>query len=61
MIRTKNRACAGKIRHPTRPDAEEHKARLIEQGAVRLNVYRCRRRSCHGWHVGHLPRNRTTQ
>ncbi|REE61469.1 hypothetical protein BX257_4048 [Streptomyces sp. 3212.3] len=61
MIRTKNRACTGKRRHTTYESAERHRQQLIAEGAVRLNVYRCRKRHCGGFHVGHLPKDRTTR
>jgi hypothetical protein len=61
VIRTKNRACTGKRRHDSRDEAVEHRARLLARGAVRLAVYLCRRRDCGGWHVGHLPKPRTTR
>lgn len=61
MIRTKSRACVGKRRHDSREEAEEHRDRLIARGAVRLAAYPCRNRDCGGWHVGHLPKPRTTR
>lgn len=61
MIRTKNRSCTGKRRHDTQDQAEEHRDRLLAQGSVRLAAYPCRNRSCGGWHVGHLPKPRTTR
>ncbi|MGW3246607.1 hypothetical protein [Streptomyces sp. NPDC001070] len=61
MIRTKNRACTGKKRHDTHQEAVEERDRLTAGGAVRLNAYPCRNRTCGGWHVGHLPKPRTTR
>lgn len=51
----------GKQSHPTKAEAEGHKAALRRSGAsgYRLSVYRCRgRRSCGGWHVGHYRKGR---
>lgn len=54
MIKTKARACDGKIKHATRAEAEEHRRRLIRGGspAKRLKVYRCPADKSH-FHVGH--------
>lgn len=59
MIRTKNRMCTGKIRHPDKKTAEKAMWRLVSEGArrSRLNVYPCKH--CDGgYHVGHVGRRR---
>jgi hypothetical protein len=56
-LRTRGRSCAGKRAHDTETSASEHLDRLVRQGGVRLNAYRCK--FCHQWHVGHLPKPRT--
>lgn len=55
MIRTKARACDGKIKHATREDAQSHRRRLIRAGASpkRLTVYRCPADGSH-FHCGHV-------
>jgi hypothetical protein len=53
---TKARACLGKIPHPTRGEADEHRQRLIDgEGACpdSVEVYRCRHDHSH-FHVGHV-------
>lgn len=60
MVRTKARACTGKVPHATRRAAAAHLRSLIERGAspVVYVVYRCRSDPSH-WHVGHrIPKNR---
>ena len=64
MIRTKARACDGKIKHATREDAEAHRWRLIRAGdspAV-LVVYTCptvKPGQVRHFHLGHrIPARR---
>jgi hypothetical protein len=64
MIRTKARACEGKISHASRAAALAHKSRLIAEGAspVVLNVYACptvKPGQVRHFHVGHrIPARR---
>lgn len=55
MIKTKARACTGKIKHATRQKALGHLFQLVANGADirRLKAYRCPTDSRH-WHVGHV-------
>lgn len=53
MIRTRARACDGKIRHEYKAQALGQWAGLAHAGARynQLQVYKCP--YCAGWHVGH--------
>lgn len=54
--RNNDNQCNGKMRHPTRRHAQDHKAALGYQG---MSVYQCA--YCGDWHVGHnKPRRLTT-
>lgn len=60
MIKTKARACTGKIKHATRKAALKHLANLVAAGAspVVLVAYRCPADPSHH-HVGHrIPARR---
>lgn len=52
----RRRACKGKVRYGTLPDAlaEIHRPRSKVGVFEVLNVYRCK--FCTGFHVGHMPR-----
>lgn len=52
------RQCEGKIPHETQVAAVAHKVSLKKQGAARMHAYKCKR--CKKWHVGHLPRPRSS-
>lgn len=55
MIKTKARACKGKIKHATRESAQAHLERLVAAGARRdrLRIYTCPADRRH-LHLGHV-------